>query len=95
MHVEHRSCVLVTVSCALCACLLLLQLREAAAQSSDLQREVGLLRQALADKERQLAVLLAETERLQGRPVSSSSSSSGGGSSSSSSSGISSSGVTL
>jgi hypothetical protein len=50
------------------------QLREAAAQSSDVQREVGLLRMALEDKERQLAVLLAETERLQGRPVSSSSS---------------------
>jgi hypothetical protein len=52
-----------------------LQLRESAAQSSDVQREVGLLRQALADKERQLAVLLAETERLQGRPVSGGSSS--------------------
>jgi hypothetical protein len=58
-----------------CVCLLCLQLREAAAQSSDVQREVGLLRQALADKERQLAVLLAETERLQGRQVSVSSSS--------------------
>lgn len=58
---------------ALCL-LLCVQLREAAAQSNDLQRELGLLRQALADKERQLAVLLAETERLQGRPVSSSSS---------------------
>lgn len=38
-------------------------------QSSDLRRDVELLRQALTDKERQLAVLLAETERLQGRPV--------------------------
>jgi hypothetical protein len=68
LHASQRSCMWRAQSCVLCF-LLHMQLREAAAQSSDLQREVGLLRQALADKERQLAVLLAETERLQGRPV--------------------------
>lgn len=36
---------------------------------SDTQREVAMLNQALRDKERQVALLAAEVERLQGRPV--------------------------
>lgn len=47
-----------------------LQLRESAGQVSDAQREVAMMRQALKDKERQIALLTAEVERLQGRPVS-------------------------
>jgi hypothetical protein len=45
------------------------QLREAAGTADDMRREAALLGTALADKERQVAVLVAETERLQGRPV--------------------------
>lgn len=47
-----------------------MQLREAAGNISDVQREAAMMRQALKDKERQIALLTAEVERLQGRPVS-------------------------
>lgn len=47
-----------------------LQLRESAGHVSDVQRELSMLKQAVKDKERQIALLIAEIERLQGRPVS-------------------------
>eukprot|EP00878_Enallax_costatus_P016264 GHUV01017061.1.p1 GENE.GHUV01017061.1~~GHUV01017061.1.p1 ORF type:complete len:702 (+),score=287.51 GHUV01017061.1:1505-3610(+) len=49
--------------------LLQAQLRESAGKVSDVQREAAMMRQALKDKERQIALLTAEVERLQGRPV--------------------------
>jgi hypothetical protein len=50
-------------------CCAVLQLRESSADLEGLKQQLSMARQALTDKERQVSMLAAETERLRGRQV--------------------------